>query len=324
MITASKIGLARICQHWATVEAKDEPGEAAKQGTATHKAIELKLNCHEPDLIILAEIYGADPFLLTQVYATWKTQWLDVRECYQVFPEQPFRWDGQTVSPIELTAPRAYPDDGAIYGTGDYMCLDGDGPLHMTDWKTGKWQSAQESHQARFLASCAAVVYARDVVFDLVFIGPDCVQISGLMITPEEGHRYLNDLWADLHRHTQAIPGAHCHEMYCPNRGKCEALKAMIEGKCTQPAPLEIDAAYVLEWDRLKKMTKAHMEAAEKASKALCDASGGQLALPDGRVFTAQVSNTTTLDRDALGKVVDLSEYQKTTEVTKYLVKKGK
>jgi hypothetical protein len=98
----------------------------------------------------------------------------------------------------------------------------------------------------------------------------------------------------------------------------------MIEGKCTQPTPLEIDAAYVLEWDRLKKMSKAHMEAAEKASKALCDASGGQLPLPDGRVFAAQVSSTTTLDRDALGKVVDLSEYQKTTEMTKYLVKKGK
>ena len=287
----------------------DEPGSAARVGTAVHKLAELFVltgqRCVQ-DWEELSSSEYEDALSYWEALASWLEEptitpdtWLPIpiTKAQGWRPEIKFAYDPQsTTARILLAYDEARP--GEMVGTADLIWSAPKSDLVVVlDYKTGTGRSLEplrESSQLRFLAFAAALeAGAKRAIIGYVRVRED--QPVFLELANMDGFDFelvaaeLADLDARMtaHEPPEPVPGSHCR--YCPASTACPAMGEIL-GQLTPTPPAKTlggpietpeDAVYRFEmWDAVVEAHSAYV----RTLKAWAETHGG-VRLPNGDVY---------------------------------------
>jgi len=141
---------------------------------------------------------------------------------------------------------RGYPDlPGYVPGTSDLVCILHTGQLLVADWKTGGGTGAEK--QLLTLACGLREVYRtpegelRKVVLAVLYAGEAGVRPHEWEVSDEElsEHKFhMQVQLMDVGVRTEAVPGPHCHSLYCGHLAHCPGVGAIVEDAAESPQGL--------------------------------------------------------------------------------------
>lgn len=312
--TASALALAFRCQWpWTLDELpRSEPGPAARLGSAFHaiaeKVVRFGVTRNDPATPLAVKKVAAEYNLdaeqaarLAEMVNGWMNT-IDpktVAEC-----EVPFAYDPATDTARVLTSegPRDYAASkaGEFVGTADVVIVK-DGSVEVVDWKTGQREyvePAATNRQVRFLALCAARVYAADRVTVTLSYVDEAGEVANDSHTFDEMDiaaiaAEMAELASKLTKDAQPAVGAHCR--YCPAVSLCPATqRALVEVAPPEPPATDYHMGVAIEsmghaaWllGRLRVVREA-ADAVEAELKAYADAHNGIVA-ESGKTWSAK------------------------------------
>jgi len=332
-LTASKQPRAKKCLGFLRTDYAwvDEPGSAARVGTAVHKLAELFVltgqRCVQ-DWEELSSSEYEDALSYWEALASWLEEptitpdtWLPIpiTKAQGWRPEIKFAYDPQSTTARILLAAESRDYDearpGEMTGTADLVwCAPKSDLVVVLDYKTGTGRSLEplrESSQLRFLAFAAALeAGAKRAIIGYVRVRED--QPVFLELANMDGFDFelvateLADLDARMtaHEPPEPVPGSHCR--YCPASTACPAMGEIL-GQLTPTPPAKTlggpietpeDAVYRFEmWDAVVEAHKAYV----RTLKAWAETHGG-VRLPNGDVYqsTEQTVEKIEPNNDAL------------------------
>lgn len=294
MITASGLHRALKCEGSTKLpQAVDVSSPQASRGTLVHSWIETYLNGKA-----LPEDASIDPSFIA-----WLTWWNSVKSEYQYEGiEQAYEYDLYSCTGKAIAcSQREYPaKEDCIYGTADYVGIDGDFKRVVMDWKTGQYHDSYDT-QMKFLMMASKADYAL-----LVFISDEGVTTHRI----EAEHLYLPSSFE-----WSFNAGDHCQ--WCKAQGCPIKNNALTEIQNKQ-----ISTQYdLVEWLKVKKLVADRVEELDDQAKALVDANGGYIDLGNGKAYKCTTATRKTLDRKlAEAELGSLSRFEKESTYNTYKV----
>jgi hypothetical protein len=320
--TGSRLDLFRRCQAWALPSAiwADKESESARRGSAIHAVIawfvgamldrwtEAVADVCQTEAIL----WDVDPAELSGLIATWIHHWaihgVPHRPGWKILVEVSYAWNPHTGTvrrlPLGTTRDQRQDDPAEIVMTLDLVAWGPDGQIVILDHKSGGAPSAAEA--AQLLGGALVVVREAEAAGQAV--GKVEVEIHQIaedgsilrdVATPSAWDlASFEDEIRELlsNPSPEAVPGSWCVEDYCPALLECPITKAQVpqlipvEDLIRAPIPAERMAAIVTPEDlarylMIKAKAERVMEDLKAQARALVDASGGAVPLPDGRVY---------------------------------------
>lgn len=208
--SASRLELLDYCRHFPKlVWDQTPPGEAALNGTFTHKLIELDLRGERPDGGIASE--GVDVEKCLKIFARWKAWWGTYAGDRLWFPEVVFLYNVRTGA--VRAAGADWQEEGRPRGADEIPAIVdaltvADGKGYAIDWKTGKLGGAPAAAVNPQLA-LAAVCISK-------FFGVSEVDVSLGWL------RQIKDPMLD----TATLNALDLYEWEQRNRENCDAIPA--------------------------------------------------------------------------------------------------
>ena len=230
-VSASKSSLLLSpCIRWAWKGAKAYESEFANttkrdKGTAFHKLLEDHIK---------GESSGPSQWFDVDEWANLAKRWYDTvlhPRLRSVHAEVYVGYNPETCEQHvdERVRDRKYPDrPGFIPGTVDIVGWHHDGSLYVADWKTGGGDGAY--HQLMTLA-LGLRQWGQKTVLAVLYCGEQaskCGGVNEVLYEPTdvefERHRIaLAMQLQDVGLRTDAVPGIHCTQLYCPHLAYCPA-----------------------------------------------------------------------------------------------------
>lgn len=260
MTSASKSALLLSpCLRWAWEGARlyeDEFADTTKRdkGINFHSGIERYFRSGELDAMSEIKPNWDDVAEWLCLAIGWVRQHLEPR-CESIHPEVYVAYNFDTgAHHIDPTVHnREYPEmPGFLPGTADLVCVLRDGSLLVADWKTGGGTGADK--QLLTLALGLRNVFrkadgtTREVRLSVLYVGDDGVHPVEWVVTESDllAHQHAMAFQlADVGVRTDAVPGIHCSQLYCPHLAYCPGISATVVSASEAPQGLLPEASLV-------------------------------------------------------------------------------
>lgn len=325
-LTASGIGLGRLCLWWARADItlpESDDTASATLGTALHETAESESDLNIDDES-LEEAFrrlvrgGAEddagatltPSARKQLAAlasAWRDWWAAFEpaidrsdECPPLFStELAFALDVDTgkARVLDGSGHRDYSDATAreVCGTIDLVSVIGGRP-HVDDYKTGQGPHGVDDHLDQLLFGAAAQGIPEPITIGIPWVTADGVRYDSRTVRPMDLAIFVAELrgLVDVIPTATAKPGLHCAAMYCPAKAVCPetmrlAIGASIDLDTRRHLPLAgpiTTNADAHAWLVALPLIEALLADRKKAARAFADEAGCVTA-PDGSTYKA-------------------------------------
>ncbi len=321
-LSASKLDLAASCLWWAREDVELPPdvmSPAAEFGKAFHELAAA---------VIMGGPLPATDDRVGKMVAAWAV-------CWPAYAPANARAELWCLYDLRTGAVRIKGERDRKRPT-EISCIidvlgDGDGFPRVIDHKTGQQRvEARKSRQLILAALCAAKLARTPpprVQAEFHYVGEDgsietdVAIFDSLDLDALEGELAIFAEEED----PKPAPGEHCTNLFCAALSVCPAVRGEMNGlvplgdlvtNMRRPADVQ-------RWLEVAPRVKKLLEQLDIRAKELCDASGGELQLPDGRRYVKTVSEFHVFDAKAAKETLgELAEgFNKVQRRTEYRVK---
>jgi hypothetical protein len=289
--SASKFGLLRKCQAWASDSAQwyDPPSDAAQSGTDNHKLVEVDLETGSFALPVSRWLLGVLPKELHADRMSGRNR---------IQAEVGVGLDlssGDCAVLSNSGGHRDYPK-GWFCGTADAIVRHF-GTIYVFDWKYGKVRDYHTDQLEVLSAMFVKALGADMAIARAVYLNDDhTLRFEPTVHTFTNTHRVLDDC-ADLANGAEdAVPwvGPHCAQQYCPHAAYCSAGDKPMRDLMNEK--LEVNEHNAAELVQLLPLLQKRLDKVNNDLRSLARRDGG-IVVSEGKVWKERFSNYRTLDQ---------------------------